>query len=194
VNAPTLYILAGPNGSGKTTLAKDLLPQEIKCLNFLNPDLLAAGLSPLDATAGAFRAGRLLLQEFDHNVAHRISFGIETTLSGLTYLDRFREAKEKGYRLVLFYIWAGTIEMSLERIRDRVAKGGHHVPDEDVRRRFGRSIKHFFNHYRPLVDEYSVFINRDPSPKVIAFGSPERETVIDAELYQELQSHHDQAD
>ncbi len=84
--------------------------------------------------------------------------------------------------------------MSLERIRDRVAKGGHHVPDEDVRRRFGRSIKHFFNHYRPLVDEYSVFINRDPSPKVIAFGSPERETVIDAELYQELQSHHDQAD
>jgi predicted ABC-type ATPase len=56
--APTLYLLAGPNGSGKTTLARDLLPRGIKCLNFLNADLLAQGLSPLDPTASLMRAGR----------------------------------------------------------------------------------------------------------------------------------------
>ncbi len=194
MSTPTIYVLAGPNGSGKTTLARDLLPREIHCLNFLNADLLALGLSPFDATMAGLRAGRVLLHEFDRHVAEGESFGIETTLSGLTYLDRFRNAKEKGFRLVFFYLWVGSVKLSIERIRHRVAKGGHHVPDEDVIRRFGRSIRHFFNHYRPLADEFGVFDNRGNRPVMIAFGNAATETVIDADLYAELRSTYDQAD
>jgi len=192
--APTLYILAGPNGSGKTTLAHDLLPRGIKCLNFLNADLLAQGLSPLDPTASLMRAGRILLHEFDHNVTNNISFGIETTLSGLTYLDRFRDAKEKGYRLILFYIWIGSIELSLDRIRDRVSKGGHDVSVADVTRRFPRSVRHFFNYYRLLADEFTIFDNRYSHPIRVAYGTPHDETVFDSALYTELLSIHDKAD
>ena len=191
---PTIYVLAGPNGSGKTTLARDFLPDGIHCLNFLNADLLAQGLSPLDPTLAAMRAGRMLLREFDHNIANKISFGIETTLSGLSYLDRFRDAKERGFCLKFYYIWVGSTALSIERIRQRVTKGGHHVPDEDVIRRFGRSIRHFFNHYRPLADEYGVFDNRGLGPVLIAHGNGTTETVVDAQLYEELNSYHDQTD
>jgi predicted ABC-type ATPase len=190
-DVPTIYILAGPNGSGKTTLAREFLPRGIHCLNFLNADLLAQGLSPFDVTVAGLRAGRFLLQEFDHNVANGISFGIETTLSGLTYLNRFKDAKEKGFRIVLFYIWVGSAKLSIERIKHRVSKGGHHVPSKDVIRRFGRSIRHFFNHYRPLADKFYVFDNRDQKPVMIAFGTSTDQTVIDATLYTELLSHHD---
>ncbi len=149
-----------PNGSGKTTLAREFLPRGIHCLNFLNADLLALGLSPFDATEASLRAGRLLLAEFDRNVAQRLSFGLETTLSGRTYLGRFKEAKQAGYRLVLFYIWVGSAKLSIERIKHRVSKGGHPVADADVIRRFGRSIRNFIHLYRPLADEFGVFDNR----------------------------------
>ena len=190
---PTIYVLAGPNGSGKTTLARDFLPQEIHCLNFLNADLMALGLSPFDATRAGLRAGRVLLQEFDRHVAEGASFGIESTLSGLTYIDRFRDAKEKGFRLVFFYIWVGSAKLSIERIRHRVAKGGHHVPNADVIRRFGRSIRNFFNHYQPLAYKFYIFDNRAEKPVMIAFGTGHDHTVIDPDLYTELLSCHDQS-
>ncbi len=190
---PTIYILAGPNGSGKTTLAREFLPQGVHCLNFLNADLVALGLSPFDAAGAGLRAGRVLLREFDRNVAKGTSFGIETTLSGLTYRDRFRAAKDKGFRLVLFYIWVGSTELSIERIKHRVSKGGHHVPNADVVRRFGRSARHFFDDYRPLVDEYGMFDNRGTGPVLVAFGNATTQTVVDPALYGELKSVYDQA-
>ncbi len=58
---PTIYLIAGCNGAGKTTFAKEFLPTEVKCLRFLNADELARGLSPLNPSAGALRAARLLL-------------------------------------------------------------------------------------------------------------------------------------
>ena len=191
--APTIYILAGPNGSGKTTLAREFLPRGVHCLNFLNADLVALGLSPFDAAGAGLRAGRVLLHEFDRNVASGTSFGIETTLSGLTYLERFRDAKEKGFRLVLFYIWVGSTELSIERIKHRVSKGGHHVPNADVVRRFGRSVRHFFDDYRPLADEFGVFDNRGSGPVLVAFGDATTQSVVDPGLYAELKSVYDQA-
>jgi predicted ABC-type ATPase len=56
---PTIYLIAGCNGAGKTTFAKSFLPSEAKCLNFLNADLIAQGLSPLNTRAAAIKAGRL---------------------------------------------------------------------------------------------------------------------------------------
>lgn len=58
-----IVIIAGPNGAGKTTFASDFLPQEAHCPDFINADLIAAGLSPFRPEAMALRAGRLMLEE-----------------------------------------------------------------------------------------------------------------------------------
>jgi predicted ABC-type ATPase len=72
-----IVIIAGPNGAGKTTFAREFLPREADCPDFINVDLIAAGLSPFDPTKAALRAGRLLLQEIARRVRSRESFAFE---------------------------------------------------------------------------------------------------------------------
>ncbi len=62
------YILAGPNGAGKTTFANEFLPIEAECLNFINADLIAQGLSPFQPEKKAIAAGRLMLRQIDECV------------------------------------------------------------------------------------------------------------------------------
>ena len=83
---PNLYVIAGPNGAGKTTFARKFLPDYVKCLEFVNVDLIANGLSPFDPERAALRAGRIMLEQI-HSLAERgVDFGFETTLSGRTYM------------------------------------------------------------------------------------------------------------
>src|SRR5882757_5906810 len=96
---PTIYLIAGCNGAGKTTFAKEFLLKEVGCVNFLNADYLALGLSPLSPEVAALKAGRLLLAEFKSLVAGKKTFAVESTLSGLTYLRLLRDAKRRGYKV-----------------------------------------------------------------------------------------------
>src|ERR1043165_2469797 len=105
---PVLYLIAGCNGAGKTTFAKQFLPHEVECLNFLNADLIAQGLSPLNTRAAALKAGRLLLEEFNKFVAKRETFAVESTLSGKTYMALLKKAKGHGFQLYLHYRWLPT--------------------------------------------------------------------------------------
>ena len=101
---PTIYLIAGCNGAGKTTFAREFLPHEVKCLNFLNADLIAQGLSPLNTGAAAIKAGRLLLAEFRAFVAGRKTFAFESTLSGKTYagLLKARRKMASGFICITF--------------------------------------------------------------------------------------------
>jgi predicted ABC-type ATPase len=90
---PTIYVIAGCNGAGKTTFAKEFLPHEVKCLNFLNADLIAQGLSPFNTNAAVIKAERLLPAEFRAFVAGRTTFAIESTLSGKTYVGLLKHAQ-----------------------------------------------------------------------------------------------------
>lgn len=85
-----IVIIAGPNGAGKTTFAREFLPQEGNISDFINADLIAAGLSPFNPDAAAVRAGRLMLEEIDQRVAQRRSFAFETTLSGRGYAVKIK--------------------------------------------------------------------------------------------------------
>ncbi len=87
------------------------------------------------------------------------SFAIESTLSGKTYVKLLSEAKARGYRVVLHYILIGSATQAVERVRLRVLTGGHHVPEEDVRRRYQRSLRHFADDYLPLADEWGLWDN-----------------------------------
>jgi predicted ABC-type ATPase len=82
---PRCIVIAGPNGAGKTTFAREYLPKVAGVIQFVNADLIAQGLSPLDPRLAALAAGRLLLQGVNRLAAARIDFALESTLSGLTY-------------------------------------------------------------------------------------------------------------
>ena len=164
-----LYIIAGPNGVGKTTFARKFLPKYADCQNFINADLIAQGMSPFSPEAAAVRAGRLVLSEIEFFAQRRVAFAFETTLSGRSYLRLIQQLKEQGYKVHIFFPWVKSVDMALSRVRDRVLKGGHDVPEPVVRRRFGRSIKSFFAEYCPMADSWYLFDNSSKIPTVIAF-------------------------
>jgi len=165
---PIIFVISGCNGAGKTTFAKSFLPNEARCLNFLNADLIAQGLSPLNTKAAAVKAGRLLLREFHAFVANRTTFAVESTLSGKTYLWLLRRAKQRGFRIYLHYLWLPNPEIAVARVRERVKMGGHHVPVSDIRRRFFRSLNHVIRDYAPLADRWAVWDNQMSPPNLIA--------------------------
>ena len=165
---PTIYLIAGCNGAGKTTFAREFLPKEVKCLHFLNADEIARGLSPFDPEAGAVRAARLLLTEFRLSVARGETFALESTLSGKTYIRLFREAKRRGFRIYLHYLWLPNPAIAIARVQQRVKKGGHNVPAADVRRRFSRSLVHLVEDYAPLADKWAVWDNQSSPPQLLA--------------------------
>lgn len=185
---PTIYLIAGCNGAGKTTFAKEFLPKEVKCLRFLNADEMARGLSPLDPAAGAVKAARLLLREVRDAIQSRQTFGLETTLSGLTYVRMLINAREQAYAVKLFYLWLPSATVATRRVRERVRKGGHHVPAADIRRRYTRSLRNLVGHYLPLADEWTIFDNSGREPRLVADGAGDHARVMDEALYHRIQS------
>lgn len=151
-----IIIVAGPNGAGKTTFARELLPNEANTLTFINADLIARGLDPFQPERAAFRAGRMMLEMIDACVARGENFAFETTLSGRGYARMIPRWQEQGYWVRLYYLPLPSPEAAIERVQQRVEMGGHHVPDDIIRRRFHASWHNFQNLYRDLVDEWEI--------------------------------------
>jgi predicted ABC-type ATPase len=183
---PNLYVIAGPNGAGKTTFAREFLPNYVKCFEFINADLIAAGLSPFQPEKGAIKAGRILIEQIDALSERREDFGFETTLSGKTHLKLLCNLKEKGYRIHLFFLWLASVDLALERIADRVRRGGHNIPEEVVRRRFDKGLRNFFFLYKPLVDSWMIFDNSGKSPALIAFERSGKCKILNPDIFNEI--------
>ena len=165
--SPRCIIIAGPNGAGKTTFAREFLSQEVGVVHFVNPDLIASGLSPLRPELAALAAGRLFLVQLDRLARAKHDFAFESTLSGLTYMNRLKRWKAAGYRIEIVYLRISSPQLALRRIAARVKQGGHNVPRHDVLRRFTRSRNNFEKHYRLLADAWSVYDNSGRTPKVL---------------------------
>ena len=163
---PTCTIIAGPNGAGKTTFAMTYLP-EIGCRNFVNADLIAAGLSPLAPERERIEASRLFLREIETFIRNREGFAFETTLAGKTHLKRIRQMQADGWRVVLIYLFLPDVDFSLARVEERVAHGGHSIPEADIRRRFPRSLHNLIHAYTPLCDQTLCFENTGNEPRLI---------------------------
>ena len=179
----TVYIIAGPNGSGKTTFAKLFLPDYVNCPNFVNADLIAQGLAPFEPRAAAIKAGKLVLQQIYEYAERGVDFAFETTLSGKSYVRLLAELKSNGYALHLFFLWLPGAELAIARIKERVQEGGHHVPAEDVRRRFARGINNIFNLYEPLLDSWMLFDNSKAKPVLIAKRRNSYIEIINTDLF-----------
>lgn len=177
---PTIYVIAGPNGSGKTTFSTEFLPHFVDCRIFLNADLIAAGLSPFDPESQNVTAGRLLLSNVKLLMKERTTFGLETTLSGRSYVRLFRNAKRRGFRIVLFFLWLPSVSLALSRVKNRVVQGGHHVPSNMIRRRYRAGMRNLTTVYKPLIDEMWLYDASTMPPKCFAIQRSQAMTIQDS--------------
>ncbi|OHB76953.1 MAG: hypothetical protein A2Z34_06805 [Planctomycetes bacterium RBG_16_59_8] len=187
-NRPIVHIIAGPNGAGKTTFAFRYLPRMVSCRHFINADLIARGLSPLDVDAAAIQSGRLFLKQVKHQIARKNSFAFEITLSGLGYLRLLQEMKRRGYLINIYFLWIPDVRLALKRIEDRVRLGGHDVPRAAVLRRYTRGMRHLFDRYL-LLSDYSVLLDNSPlKPIPVVEYIKGRIRTIDSARYRQIQS------
>ncbi len=189
---PNVYIVAGPNGAGKSTFARLFLPDYADCKEFVNADLIAAGLSPFNPESLAIEAGRLMLGRIETLARSRVDFGFETTLSGRTQASLLARLKADGYRLHLFFLWLSSPELALARVRERVSSGGHFVPEEVVRRRFKRGSVNLFRLYEPLLDRYLLFDNSGDYPRLMAFKVHDERFILDGPIFDKIRAEADE--
>jgi predicted ABC-type ATPase len=168
VHSPKVYVVAGPNGAGKTTFAAEFLPGFVHCLEFLNADLIAAGLSPFAPEKQNLRAGRLVLTRIRELTKAGQDFGFETTLSGRGYVSLLNRMSEEGYQIFLFFLWLPSPDLAVARVINRVRQGGHPVPEPVIRKRFHSGLRNLFQLYRPLLDRWWLYDASQLPPSVIA--------------------------
>ena len=180
---PQVAVLAGINGAGKSTAAQHLLREVLRIPSFTNADTIARGLNAFDVESVAAKAGRVMLQHLHELAAARKSFAFETTLSGRAYAPWLAGLVRDGYAVHLFYYWLRSHEMAIRRVADRVRAGGHHVPDDTVRRRYSRSVRNFLELYRPVVTTWQVYDNSNGDRRLIAFNNSFFDTVIDPDTW-----------
>jgi len=184
---PDLYIIGGPNGAGKTTTALRVFPR-LGVSSFINADIIAQGMSPLDVESAARAAGRFMLQEMEAHLARGADFALETTLASRTLAPFVRRCQSAGYRFILIYVWLEDADLAVSRVARRVRAGGHNIPDEVVRRRYERGLKNFFEIYSPLADSWTVLDNTGKSAVFVAQGGRELATdVMLLETWQAMQ-------
>ncbi|MGC4089459.1 MAG: zeta toxin family protein [Polyangiaceae bacterium] len=162
-----VLILAGPNGAGKTTFAREFLPDEARCPTFVNADLIAAGLSPFRPEAAAMRAGRLMLELINDLVAREESFAFETTLADRVFVRHISTWQAAGYHVTILFLALPSADAAVQRVEERVAQGGHAIPENVIRRRFTAGRANFENLYRPLVDAWALYDSSHDEPVLL---------------------------
>jgi predicted ABC-type ATPase len=173
-----LYIISGCNGAGKTTASYTVLPEVLDCKEFVNADEIARGLSPFNPESVAIEAGRLMLQRIEDLLSKEESFSIETTLATKSYINLVRRAQKKGYTVRLLFFWLNSPDLALQRIAERVAKGGHNIPEPIVRRRYVTGISNLFRLFMNEVDSWEIYDNSKYPAIQIARGGKDDETSI----------------
>ena len=175
---PNLYIIAGCNGAGKTTASYTVLPELLNCKEFVNADEIARGLSPFRPENVGFEAGRIMLNRIDELVKQKKDFAFETTLSTRSYLSFIRLAKKQGYKITLVFLWLKSADVAKERVKQRVAKGGHNIPQNIIERRYKRGMENFFKIFWKEIDYWLMIDNNKTQPLIVAGG----EGMIDYEV------------
>jgi predicted ABC-type ATPase len=184
---PRVVIFAGPNGAGKSTHA-DAILAALGIETFVNADYIARGLSGRNTDAVAFEAGRIMLKRLHQLSEAKADFAFESTLSSRTFASFLRTLKQHGYAVVIYYFSLANAQLAVRRVKLRVSLGGHDVPADVVRRRFGRSLSNFFDLYMPLADEWTLFDNSSlPHARTVAAKLDNQLTVTEPAPWHKLQ-------
>lgn len=190
---PHLYIIAGCNGAGKTTASYTILPEMLGCKEFVNSDEIAKGLSPFNADniAVAVEASRIMYRRIRELIAAEKTFALETTLASRSIAKLLQGAQEKGYYVTLLYFWLNTPDLAVERVKNRVATGGHNVTESTIRRRYEAGIHNLFELYLPICDFWMIADNSLSPLEVIAKGFKKNNnwTIYNSVVYNKLKAY-----
>jgi len=179
---PDLYIIAGCNGAGKTTAAYRLLPKVFNTVEFINADEIARGLSPFNPSGVAIQAGRIMLERIEQMLEKSESFSLETTLSGVTYLEVIKKAKGKGYEIIFFFVYLNSVALAIERVAIRVSKGGHSIPKDVIERRYHKGLSNF-SLYAAKADDWYIYDNSGSEYELVAKSVDDTREIINFELF-----------
>ena len=183
---PKLYIISGCNGSGKTTACYTLLPDLLNCREFVNSDEFAKSLSPFNPASASVTASRYMLMKINYLLDRNADFCVETTLATRSLVKIIEEAQRRGYEVMILYFWLNSPELAIQRVRDRVASGGHHIPDPVIRRRYVMGLQYFFETYIPVSDRWVLADNSRTPFTVVAEGSRQLMYIKDNEKYRTI--------
>jgi predicted ABC-type ATPase len=186
---PNIYVIAGCNGAGKTTCAFSILPDILATNEFVNADLIAKGISPFNESTVSFEAGRIMLTRIKELMVLKKDFVFETTLSTISYVKLLQEAKNHGYSIHLLYFWLKSYDLAIKRVKRRVEKGGHNIPEDVIIRRYDKSLVNLNKHFLPLVDAAIIFDNSNESPEVIAEKENNKYKIEKEILWQQILQH-----
>jgi len=180
-----VIVIAGPNGSGKTTFAAEYL-RNSEVSVYIGADAIAERLvsRPEEMDSVKIQAGRLFIREIHALIEAGTDFIVEVTLSGKGFARIIDRLKSAGYTVTIVFIFLKSSETSVARVRNRVQAGGHHVPTEDVMRRFYRSKHNFWYTYRNLVDEWHLFYNSTEHFQETAIGKGNQVKVINEDFFE----------
>jgi predicted ABC-type ATPase len=183
---PTCYVIAGPNGAGKTTFALNFLPEIAGCRNFINADLIAYGISPLDSVSVQYDAGRIFLNEIHKNIDKRMDFAFETTLAGRSQINLLKKLRQDNWQIVLFFLWIPNADFSKDRVQQRVQDGGHDIPVNAIYRRYPRIMHNLINIYMNLCDKVTCYDNSNTEPIRFFEHDSNGNNVLNIEIYQDI--------
>jgi predicted ABC-type ATPase len=148
-----------------------LLKGTLGVTEFVNPDVIAQGLSAFAPERKAMAAGRIMLGQLRDLVRRRETFAFETTLATRSFAPWLSGLRRKGYRVHLLFLWLASPDLAVGRVRKRVQMGGHDVPEHDVRRRYVAGLRNFFRMYQHHAATWRVYDNSAAStPRLIARG------------------------
>ena len=159
---PELIMLCGPNGAGKSTLTSEVRQKNIHQLPLVDPDKIAK-----DRHVSPIEAGRIATAFIRENIAKNLSFIRESTLTAKFDFQMIKAAKESGFKVILIYVGLNSVDIAIDRVQQRYAKGGHSVPEEDIRRRYLRSLENLPEAIRQ-VDRAVIFDNSRGKYKQVA--------------------------
>lgn len=176
-----LIVVGGANGAGKTTFANEYVVGSGRA--FLSADAIAEQMSPSDPARSRTAASREFLRQIRTAINGDDSLVVESTLSGRTFQHVLTKARVARYKIKIAYLFLHSDDECVERVRLRVQKGGHDVPEVDVRRRFTRSLWNFWNLYRELADSWALMYNSGIEPQEVAIGTADQFSIGDPELF-----------
>jgi len=139
-SGPTLHLIAGINGAGKTTFYRLFLEQRTPGAEFVNADELARERWPDQIDARSAEAARLADERRRELLEARRTFIAETVFSHQSKLDLVRDARARGFRVLLYHIHVSSPELARQRVMTRVLRGGHDLAEEKVHARFPRTL------------------------------------------------------
>lgn len=176
-----LIVVAGPNGAGKSTFIRRFLAE---CSwPYLSADLIATELSITEPISLQLAAGEEFIRRLKSQLVADEDFVVETTLSGRTWTNHLRQAREQEFEITIYFLFLDSADTSVSRVQERVRRGGHGVPEEDIRRRFSRSLANFWTTYRKIADHWAIVYNAGVDPIEVAFGCQKNFTVTDEALF-----------